>query len=257
MNCKICNSQMALQFTATVLNKYETGYYTCTSCGFMQTDKPFWLNEAYQNAINTSDTGILIRNQRIARVTTSIIYLFFNTKGKFIDYAGGYGIFTRIMRDIGIDFYWSDPYADNLLAKKFEIEPGVRYDLATSFESFEHFEDPITELDKILKISDNIIVTTELLPTPIPTVNDWWYYSPEHGQHISFYTINAFNKLASHFNLHYYNSDNVHLLVKKKLPLYGRWLFKIKYAKYILYVISFLITPLFKSKTFDDMKRLK
>ncbi len=38
----------------------------------------------------------------------------------FLDYAGGYGVFTRLMRDIGFDFYWHDPYTQNLFANGFE-----------------------------------------------------------------------------------------------------------------------------------------
>ncbi|MBX2914239.1 MAG: class I SAM-dependent methyltransferase [Cyclobacteriaceae bacterium] len=209
--------------------------------------------EAYQNPINISDTGIIVRNYRQSRITTSLIFLFFNRHEKFIDYAGGYGLFTRMMRDIGLDFYWSDPYTANLLAKKFEIEPNRRYHLATSFESFEHFEDPTEGLGKILEIADNIILSTELLPSPTPNISDWWYYGPEHGQHISIYTQESFKKLAHKFQLHYYNLDNFHLLTKKKITIFGRLLFQFKYAKHILYILSFFIVWIIKSKTLEDM----
>jgi len=253
MNCKICNGEAKLLFTTTVLRKYEVGYYTCTACGFMQTDQPFWLEEAYQNPINLSDTGIIVRNQRLSRITTSIIFLFFDRKEKFIDYAGGYGLFTRMMRDIGLDFYWSDPYTKNILAKNFEIDEGKKYHIATSFESFEHFDNPIKELGKILLMADNIILSTELLPNPIPKVTDWWYYGVEHGQHIAIYTKKAFVKLAAQYNLHYYNADNIHLLTKYKMPLFGRLLFNFKYAKHFLYIASFFISPFLKSRTHEDM----
>ena len=57
------------------------------------------------------------------------------------NYAGGYGIFTRMMRDIGFDFYWLDKYADNLLTNGFEYNKKIhkKIEAITSFESFEHF----------------------------------------------------------------------------------------------------------------------
>jgi len=257
MKCKICESQSDAAFTTAILKKYEVSYYECTQCGFVQTEQPYWLEEAYANPINVSDTGIVLRNQRLSQITTSLIFLFFNRKEKFVDYAGGYGLFTRMMRDIGFDFYWSDPYTQNLVARTFEMEAGKKYHLATSFESFEHFERPVLEVAKILEITDNIILSTELLPNPIPKVSDWWYYGTEHGQHISLYTKKAFIELARQFNLHYYSLDNVHLLTKAVLPIHGRLLFQFRYAKHVLYVLSFLIGVFIKSKTQEDMNKFK
>src|SRR5690606_10191648 len=123
----------------------------------------------------------------------------------FLDYAGGYGIFTRIMRDIGFDFYWDDPYTENLLSKGFQKQEADKYEALTTFESFEHFEDPLAEIAKIADISENIIFSTALVPKPLPAPTDWWYYAFEHGQHIAFYSTKTFEVIAERFNLHYYN----------------------------------------------------
>jgi hypothetical protein len=47
-----------------------------------------------------------------------------------------------------------------------------------------------------LSISDSLLFSTELLPVPAPPIADWWYYGPEHGQHIAFFTRTAIRKLA-------------------------------------------------------------
>jgi hypothetical protein len=248
---------MNLAFRATVLRKHTVGYYTCPNCGFMQTEPPYWLDEAYKNPINISDTGIIVRNQRQARIVASIIFLLFDKDKKFVDYAGGYGLFTRMMRDIGFDFYWSDPYTQNVMARKFEMQANERYSIATSFESFEHFVNPIEELEKILQVADNVILSTELLPNPVPGIDEWWYYGKEHGQHVAFYTKSAFIELSSRSNLHYYNVDNIHILTKEKFSILGRLILKSRFSKYLLYALSFIIIPLLKSKTEEDMLRLK
>ena len=56
MNCKICSSNTSEVFTKEILGKYLVKYYQCNFCEFLQTEKPFWLEESYKNPINISDT---------------------------------------------------------------------------------------------------------------------------------------------------------------------------------------------------------
>ena len=81
----------------------------------MQTEKPFWLEESYKNPINISDTGILERNLHNARLMKNILFIIFGSKCSCLDYSGGYGTYET-MRDIGFDFFWHDPYTQNLFA---------------------------------------------------------------------------------------------------------------------------------------------
>jgi hypothetical protein len=53
---------------------------------------------------------MMMRNLWHRNVTTTLIYFLFNTKGQFLDYGVGYGVFVRLMRDIGFDYYWQDKY---------------------------------------------------------------------------------------------------------------------------------------------------
>lgn len=257
MPCKICQEQVKPAFQTTILERYSVTFFQCEACGFVQSEKPFWIEEAYKNSMNLSDTGIVVRNSRAARIATSIIFLFFNKRGKFLDYAGGFGLFTRMMRDTGIDFFWNDPFTKNELARGFEMPIGERYELATTFESFEHFEDPLLETQKILGVTDNILASTEIIPQPLPNIKDWWYYGFDHGQHIAFYTKKSFQQLAKRFSLHYYGIDNFHLLTKRKLPFWGGLLLGFKYAKHLLYLVSFPIELFLVSKTHADLVKLK
>ena len=43
------------------MDKYDVKYFLCGNCGFVFTEEPYWLNEAYKSAINISDTGIVTR----------------------------------------------------------------------------------------------------------------------------------------------------------------------------------------------------
>jgi len=138
MKCKICKKEADPLFNALVLGKYDVKYYSCIHCGFVFTEEPYWLNEAYKNAINLNDTGLMQRNLHFSRVLSTVLYFLFDAKAKYLDYAGGYGIFTRLMRDNGFDFYWSDPYCENILVKGFECENAntKSFLLLSAFEVF-------------------------------------------------------------------------------------------------------------------------
>ena len=218
MICKICKSNTQQIFTSKILKKYDVKYFKCDNCGYLFTEEPFWLEEAYSRSINLSDTGLLDRNIYFSKVLSVLIFFCFDRNGSFLDYAGGYGVFTRLMRDIGFDFYWHDPYTQNLFANGFEkdLKFNSRFELLTAFEVFEHLVNPKEELEKMLEFSDTIIFSTELMPQEIPDPKDWWYYGFNHGQHISFYTEKTLNTLANQFKLNYYNVDEIHILTKRK-----------------------------------------
>jgi hypothetical protein len=212
------------------------------------TEEPYWLTEAYEQPINKSDTGLLLRNQKLQRISSTLLYFFFNETFKYLDYAGGYGVFTRLMRDNGFDFYWDDPYTTNLFAQGFEDFKPEKYNLITCFEVYEHYLNPAEETEKILERTDNILLSQLLLPEPIPASDKWWYYGLEHGQHISFYSKETFEYLAKKHNLNFYSYQNIHLLTPKKL---NQWVFTnlIKFSGYGIYQY---IQKKLKSKTFED-----
>lgn len=249
MKCRICSSESNEIFSAKILNKHVIKYYHCPECDFLQTEEPFWINEAYEAAIGITDTGIIKRNQLFAKRSSAVISSFYNSNNKFLDFAGGYGIFVRMMRDLGFDFYWYDPFAENLFAKGFEYNKQEGVLLVTAFECFEHFADPVKELKKMLDISENIIFSTRLFRGSPPKPADWWYYSLDSGQHISLYSSKTLKYLSSKFNLHL-NSDNkaFHMLSKEK---HNNLLFKI-----IIKLSDLGLTKLFqfglKSKTETD-----
>ena len=65
MNCKICTQPVSFEFNVKLLNKYQVDFFYCKSCGFLQTEKPYWLDEAYSEAIAIADTGLVARNINI------------------------------------------------------------------------------------------------------------------------------------------------------------------------------------------------
>jgi len=225
MKCKICASHADYFSSAEIMGKHTVEYFRCFECGFIFTEEPYWLEEAYSSAITGSDVGLVRRNYHLSKIARVLIATFFDSKGRFLDFAGGYGLFVRIMRDNGQDFRWFDRSCANLFAGGFaaDLKDGRRYDLVTAFEVFEHLVDPIAGLDEILRCTGSILCTTDLLPEPAPKPDKWWYYGLEHGQHVSFYTRKSLEVLAEKKRLNFYtNGATVHLLTEKKIsaPLF-------------------------------------
>lgn len=92
--------------------------------------------------------------------------MFFNKDAKFLDYAECYGVFVRLMRDIGFDFYWQDKYTQNLFARGFEYNGNDAIESITTLRVLEHFANPIEEVEKMLGISNNIILQPNCCPLP-------------------------------------------------------------------------------------------
>jgi hypothetical protein len=122
------------------------------------------------------------------------------------------------MRDIGFDFYWADKYTTNLLAQGFEWDENEKYSAVTLFEVFEHFVDPMSEIENLFSFTDTILFSTEMHPSPVPRPEDWWYYGLEHGQHIALYSETTLSHIAKHFECHYYRIGGLHILSKLIIP---------------------------------------
>jgi hypothetical protein len=224
MNCKICSYQSTPFATAVVLGKYGVQYFECKSCGFIQTEEPYWLAEAYSSqTITSSDLGVVSRNVTNAKLSMALITAFFDPRAKFIDIGGGYGLLVRLMRDAGYNFFWSDRSCVNLFAKGAEADltGGQGYELATSFEVLEHLVSPLEEIQTYLEYSSGLFFSTSLVPETRPRPNEWWYYQPYEGQHICFYTLESLSSIADRFHVHLY-SDNrqFHLLTGKRISPY-------------------------------------
>ena len=255
MKCKICSHETHRIFTAKILNKYDVQYYYCNYCAFLQTEEPYWLKEAYGISISITDTGIMSRNIGSSKITATILYFLFKKFDKFLDYEGDCGIFTRLMRDIGFDFYWHDPHSTNLLARGFEIKSkNYKYELVTAFEVFEHFAEPIKEIESMMQFSDNILFSTDLLPFTLPKPEEWWYYALESGQHISFYSYRTLKFIAQKYNMNFYsNGRNIHMFTKNRKINNKLFNLLLKYQRFGLF---FYVKKKMKSLTVEDMNFL-
>ncbi len=250
--CRLCGGTLVSLFHATVLGRYRTHYGRCVSCQLLQVIKPTWMDKAYEKPINISDTGILSRNLAFRDLSSITLILLEGLngvkKGKFLDYGGGYGIFVRLMRDIGFDFYWSDAHSSNLLARGFEDRYAC-YDAMVAFEVFEHLLQPMDVLSDIFDRCSTLIFSTELYGVVPPKPQDWNYYGFNHGQHITFYNIETLRFIATRMGLNL-SSDATSFHILSRKPISRNLIYQVKLARKLgaMNLISLFLT----SKTFED-----
>ena len=213
--CKVCGSPAEVFGEVPVLHKYNVRYFRCKQCGFVQTEPPYWLNEAYRSPISRLDVGAIRRNIVNSEIVAAVLNLLFPETSSAIDFGAGHGVLVRLLRDKGFNFFWSDLHATNNYARGFEHQGGATYGFLTAFEVLEHLSDPVAEIFRLMELSDNVFVSTCLLPEPAPPLNRWWYYSPESGQHISLYTSISLRLLAARFGRHLLSFGSYHLFTKE------------------------------------------
>jgi hypothetical protein len=168
-DCPICKTQFKFVFDAKVLRKYDVKYYQCPSCELLQSEKPHWLEEAYQSAIIDADTGLVQRNIQISRKLASALYFLLNKGASYLDVAGGYGMFTRLMRDYGFHSDVVDRIMDISLAtedrwnqsqSKHPTEKHIAYKEAKEFYESKKFKISLTNeylIETEFKLADAIL----------------------------------------------------------------------------------------------------
>src|SRR3954452_16672895 len=131
------------------------------------------------------------------------------------------------MRDLGYQFFWNDTHCPNLFAKGFEgsLNGSEHYQMITAFEVMEHLVSPNALLKSILSAGDSFFFSTMLLPKSFPSFDEWWYFGPEHGQHVSFYSRRTLSKLAERMGKRFVtNGFNLHMITSRRI---SRRLFEI------------------------------
>jgi len=81
-----------------------------------------------------------------------------------VEFAGGYGLLTRLMRDRGFDFHWHDRIARTSSLVVFEwdeLEGKISSRALTAFEVIEHVSNPVAFLK-------DAIAGHELRPSSFP-----------------------------------------------------------------------------------------
>jgi len=223
MRCPICGADRESVFSALVLERHVAEYLKCRECGFLGPRAPWWLEEAYRSPIADVDSGVLARARDLEPRLVCLLRLAFPKDAVFADLGAGYGVLVRAMRDAGLDFRWSDPHCPNLLARGFELN-SERCAALTAVEVIEHTLQPLQFVQDAIRRTgaSAVVLTTEVLPEPVPSPSSWWYYAFQTGQHIAFFELRTLEELARRLGMRLQSRGNLHVLHSGDV---ARWTF--------------------------------
>lgn len=222
--CPICSGSSRHFGRQQMLMTHDADYRQCVTCGHVFVIDPHWLEQAYSTVIAALDTGIVTRNLWLADATSALLGSSLRHVNKTLDFGGGSGLLVRLMRDRGHDFRWHDAYSPNLLAGGFADRALGEYDMVTAFELVEHLIDPMATLKTLRAAAPILLLSTELLRPDARQLDDWWYYAPESGQHIGFFTHRSLSIAAERLGLQLSsNHRNLHVLAPRPV---SRWLLR-------------------------------
>jgi len=256
--CSIDGSQMDELFAHKVLGKYKAQYFTCSKCGVIQTEQPYWLAEAYSSPISSLDTWGAVRNLFNAKRLAPVLDVLFQPQDSFVDAACGYGLFVRLMRDIGFDFHGHDDFCPNLFSRSLPPLRHPKPAAVTCFEVLEHLTDPVAFLRSILEkySTDSIIASTTVFSGIAPD-KSWPYYSFESGQHVSLYQASSLEAIARKLGLSYTSlGDDLHLFSSRPFNLLKLGLLRRRQVRSLIRVF-FSITRRDRSLTFSDYEFIR
>ena len=193
--CRLCGASTHLLFTKRLLHRHDVQFRQCDHCGATQTQKPWWLAEAYVPENEKFDTGQVTRsliNAAVLRTLLQICDLPASTR--VVDYGCGSGLLVRTLRDTGVDAWGYDLYSSPRLALGFQTPDYSGFDVVNLCEVVEHFDEPRQAFDAIFASNPKMVVIQTGVAQQV--TESWDYITAEHGQHIFFLAPRTLQWLA-------------------------------------------------------------
>ena len=163
--CRCCLGNATYFSSAQILDFIAT-YSICSECLSVQVDNPVWIERAHSKAISNLDTGLVSRCLSASRLISTLLFLEGKTHANGIDWGGGTGLLTRLLRDQGFHVRSYDKYAKAEHVEDFEAsleDAEEEATFITSIECFEHLDNPIDAYKNVTSKKEYFIFTTEIL----------------------------------------------------------------------------------------------
>jgi len=229
-HCPICRARASNVFSVRIRNEQSEPLFRCSECSFCFFAQHDWLERSFSEDLNELDLGSVARCLLVADFVTAV---FPPRRSGYaaLDWGGGDGLLTRLLRERGINCVWCDPHVKPRFVGDSIHEPNSRVDVTVVSEVFLHLTDPVSELRSLLSLSDVVIVTALVPPKKLD--DQWWYLMPETGQHVSFYPQTALQALADQTNSRL-SSDGrfFHVFSRRRLSFPVRTLIRIRPLTY-------------------------
>jgi 2-polyprenyl-6-hydroxyphenyl methylase/3-demethylubiquinone-9 3-methyltransferase len=239
--CKVCGGAAHL-FGVTDFNRkadvrgfafagIPLYYRRCEICGLLFTDAfDDWSSADFAAKIYTEDFAERDPDSVELRPASNAVLIanMFGKSGKeidLLDYGGGNGKMVSRLQTAGFRSSTTyDPFYPGSDAR-----PQRKFNLVTSFETFEHMKDPVADLSHIVELMEPdglVLFSTLVQPPNFHEVRmQWWYITPSSG-HITLHSPQSLGRLCARFDLKLCSfSQGLHMAFRT-LPGFARHLLK-------------------------------
>lgn len=213
IECRLCGGLSEKKFNHKVLAKYDVNYFQCRSCEGIQTEPPYWLSEVYTTDVQPEDENYLSRNLNVAWIVQFLLkHLKTRNDPVVLDFGGGLGLVSRLLRENGVNAFNYDTYTDSPFAN-------VKWDgsvpnFIISSEVFEHLTNPAKDIDWIFGHRPDFVYARTW--RYFKQGKDWDYIGAEHGAHVFFYTDKAMRYISDKYGYNLELLSEVEALFSKR-----------------------------------------
>lgn len=169
-------------------------YARCDDCGFCFAPEMYkWTLEEFSARIYNDDYLQVDPDYLEIRPRASLGHLTYLVGGAYreirhLDYGGGHGLLSDLLRDAKWDSSSYDPFVD----RNKQLHELGKFDLVTAYEVFEHVPDApklVSDLAGLLRDDGVILFSTLVSDDHIAPCQrlTWWYAAPRNG-HISLFS---------------------------------------------------------------------
>ena len=206
-------------------------YSRCMACGFcFAPDIAQWDLDRFSDLIYNQDYVLVdpaYLDTRPRANAADLKRMFGNQRQsiRHLDYGGGSGLLSRLLREDG----WSSSSYDPFVDKDTAIEELGTFDLVTAYEVFEHVPDPGQLMNNLAALAkpDGIILFSTLVSDghigPAGSL-DWWYAAPRNG-HISLYSRDSLGLLATRHGFQFGSFSEAFHCMWRSIPPWAAHIF--------------------------------
>jgi len=213
--CPVCGQRCSLLDVVDLNKACETWlrlagipiyYAICGDCGFcFAPEFGDWSVEEFEARIYNKDYILVDPDyvEKRPRGNAAMLLSMFagqDTAIRHLDYGGGNGLLSRLLRESNWNSSTYDPFVD----RQRPVDSLGKFNLITAFEVFEHVpnaQELMTNLRTLLSPDGLILFSTLLSDGNIEAKKrlNWWYASPRNG-HVSLFSRKSLEILAHNSN---------------------------------------------------------
>lgn len=220
--CRLCQGRAWPLFSLTVLGRLDVQLYRCERCQSVETERPYWLDISYDRELLSFGNDISVRAKSMEAWVVYVALLFGlrPASTRILDYGAGPGLFVRVLRDLGFLAFAYDPHAESMFASSFLAQVAEKFDMLVAVETWEHFIDPAAELEQLFAPRhDLVVVRTQPYRDEGP---GWYYFYPDAGQHVFFYSHKARALIAERFGYQVRSYGDMSIFSRRPMSLAQR-----------------------------------